>query len=167
MLTIFAFALLTTTLMSFYRLLATTGDDISSGQDGILATTIATSYLEMAQGFAYDERTDTTDAAIGNPSELTLPAYLGPDHAAEDSVHKFNDFDDFDGFIIEKEAGETGRVYATQFDVNYVNPDDVSQISEARTFVKRMDMKTWRTVPPTPRADTLRLSFVLGYFHFD
>lgn len=166
MLTIFAFVLLTTTLNNFYRLLGASGDDISTGQDGILATSIATSYLEIAQGLAYDEQTDTTDAALYDVNVLTLPAYLGPE-VNEDSLHKFNDFDDFDGFLTEKEATGTGRIYATQFAVNYVNASDVTQITNARGYVKRLDLQTWRIQPPTPRADTLRLSLVLGYFHFD
>ena len=167
MLTIFAFVLLTSTLNNFYRLLGISGDDISSGQDGILATTIATSYMEVAQGLAFDEKTDTSNAAIGNINVLTAPANLGPDIADEDSVQDFNDFDDFDGFVFQKQANGTGRTYATQFSVDYVDADDISAISGTRTYLKRMDMKTWRTIPPGPKADTLRLSLVLGYFHFD
>jgi hypothetical protein len=167
LLTILAFVLLSTTLISFYRLLASSGDDIQSGQDGILATTIATSYMEIAQGLAFDERTDTSDAAIGNVSALTLAEDLGPDIADEDSIHDFNDFDDFSGFEVDKEAGTTGRVYRTRFEVHYVNELDVSQSLSSRTFVKRMDLRTWRVVPPAPKADTLNLSLVLGYFHFD
>ena len=166
MLTIFAFVLLTTTLNNFYRLLGASGDDISTGQDGILATSIATSYIEIAQGMAYDEVTDTSDIAIASVTALTPALNLGAE-GTEDSLHEFNDFDDFDGFVLEKEASGTGRLYATQFSVNYVNALDVSAISNARTYVKRMDLKTWRLLPPAPRADTLRLSFVLGYFHFD
>jgi len=165
--TIFAFVLLTTALNNFYRLLGASGDDIATGQDGILATTISTSYMEIAQGLAFDQQTDTSSAAIGDISVLTDPAYMGPDVSWEDSVHKFNDFDDFDGFTLEKEAVGTGRRYATSFAVNYVNPNDVASISGTRSYVKRMDLQTWRTFPPTPVADTLRLSLVLGYFHFD
>lgn len=167
MMTIFAFVLLSTTLISFYRIMGASGDDIMSGQDGILETTIATSYMEIAQGLAYDEKTDTSNAAIKNLSALTLPAYLGSDDAAEDSIQNFDDFDDFNGFTLEKEAGATGRKYATKFGVYYVNQNDVSQIIIAPSFVKRMDLKTWRIFPPSSRADTLRLSLVMGYFHFD
>jgi hypothetical protein len=167
MLTIFAFVLLTTTLNSFYRLLGASGDDISSGQDGILATTIATSYMEIAQGLSYDEKSDTSDEALYDVTFLSLPSDLGPDNGDEDSIHNFNDFDDFDGMVMEKEAGATGRVYATTFDVTYVDPNDVSVSTNVRTYLKRMDMLTWRVYPPTPKADTLRLSLVLGYFHFD
>ena len=38
MLTVAAFTLLSTVLVNFYPLLSATGDDIASGQDGILAT---------------------------------------------------------------------------------------------------------------------------------
>ena len=167
LLTIFAFVLLSTTLTSFYRLLGATGDDISGAQDGILASTIATSYMEIAQGKAFDERSDTSDAGINNVNQFTLSASLGPEVSDGDSIHEFNDFDDFDGLVVETAAGNTGRKYKTSFVVNYVNSDNIGEVSAARTFVKRMDMKTWRTSPPTPRADTLRLSMVLGYFHFD
>ena len=75
---------------------------------------------------------------------------MGPDVSWEDSIHKFNDFDDFDGFTFEKEAVGTGRRYSTSFTVNYVNANDVSTISGAKTYVKRMDLQTWRTSPPAP-----------------
>ena len=167
MMTIFAFVLLTTTLNSFYRLLASTGSDISSSQDGILASTIATSYMEIAQGKAFDERSDTSDAGINNVSQFTLPDALGPEASDGDSIATFNDFDDFNGQVVEETAGTTGRKYKTSFSVHYVTLTNISQISAVRTFVKRMDMKTWRTSPPINKPDTLRLSLVLGYFHFD
>ena len=166
MLTIFAFVLLTTMLNNFYRLLGASGDDISMGQDGILATSIATSYMEIAQGMAYDQVTDTSDIALYNLNALTAHTSLGPENT-EDSLYEFNDFDDFDGFTFQKEATGTGRIYSTSFQVNYVNVNNVDQIIGGRTYVKRMDLTTWRIQPPTPNADTLRLSLVLGYFHFD
>ena len=86
MLTLAAFVFLSTVLMNFYRTLASTGDDISSGQDGILATTIATSYLEIAQGLSFDEVTDSSTLAFLNPSALTSPGALGHDGADEDSL---------------------------------------------------------------------------------
>jgi hypothetical protein len=122
--------------------------------------------MEIAQGLAYDEQTDTSDEALYDITTLTHPASLGPD-GTEDSLHEFNDFDDFDGFTFEKEATGTGRRYSTQFTVNYVTENDVSTNSSSRSYVKRMDMTTWRVFPPTPKADTLRLALVLGYFHFD
>jgi len=168
-LTIGAFIILTTILQNFYRLLGTTGDDIGDAQDMILATTIATSYLEIAQGVSFDDITDTSNVAIANPSALTSPSLLGPEGSDEDSLHKFNDFDDFDGFVAEKEAAGMNKRFRTSFMVYYVNPANVNQTSSSRSFVKRIDTKTWRVFPPIEgtERDTLRMSLVQGYFHFD
>ncbi len=168
--TIAAFVFLTTILVNFYGLVASTGDDIASGQDGILETTIATSYMELAQGLSYDEVSDSSDIAIHNANALTMASQLGPDDASEDSVQNFDDFDDFNGLTVEKQPGGTNRIYRTKFVVNYVNPANVQTIVASKTFVKRMDLKTWRIFPvagENERLDTLRTSLVMGYFHFD
>lgn len=170
MLAIFAFAFLLTTLISFYRLLGSSGNDVAGAQDGILATTIATSYLEIAQGLAFDANTDTSDQALYNVNALTSHTLLGPDNADEDSVHKFNDFDDFNRLVVEKEADGNNRRFTSRFRVSYVDPLNPNSIVTAKTFVKRLDIETWRSYPPVPssvRVDTLRLSFVMGYFRFD
>ncbi len=164
LLTIVAFVFLTTVLLSFYSLLASNGDTMTNSQDGILATTLATSYMEIASGLAFDERTDTSDAAIRNPGALST--VLGRESASEDSIYHFNDFDDFNNFSVEEVPNGTTRRYKTTFSVSYVNPGNAESISGVPTFVKRMDLKTWRTFP-RGRADTLKLSMVMGYFHFD
>jgi hypothetical protein len=169
-LTIASFLFLTTILTNFYTLVASTGDDIANGQDGILATSLSTSYMELAQGLSFDEITDTSDVAIANPTVLTLPQNLGPDGVSEDSLQNFNDFDDFNGLRVEKQPGGTTKKFTTRFAVHYVDPNNVTAVSAARTFVKRLDLATWRSFPPgSPgeRLDTLRTSLVLGYFHFD
>jgi hypothetical protein len=168
-LTIGAFVILTTILQNFYRLLGTTGDDIGDAQDMILATTIATSYLELAQGLSFDAVTDTSHLPLTNVSALTTPSLLGPEGTTEDSIQAFDDFDDFNGLTVEKEATGSNHRFMTRFRVSYVNPANVNQIVSTRTFVKRIDVKTWRTYPPVEgvNMDTLKLSLVQGYFHFD
>jgi hypothetical protein len=167
-LTLIAFLLLSTLIVNFYSLSGSAGDSISSGQDGIFLTSITTSFIEMAQGLAFDNITDTMHVGLANANTLTAPNALGPE-AGEDSLHKFNDFDDFDGFSIEREAGTSGRRYRTTFVVSYVDPNDLEHVSTSRTFLKRLDMRTWRTYPPAhdETIDTLRTGFVMGYFHFD
>jgi hypothetical protein len=170
LLTIGAFIFLSTILVSFYRLMGTTGDDVGNAQDMILAATITTSYIELAQGLAFDENTDTSSAAIGNLSKLTIVGKLGPDGSSETSIDEFNDFDDFNGLVFPKTATGTNKRFATAFRVSYVNPDNVDQISGTQTFMKRLDLKTWRTYPPSDSGvpiDTLRMSIGMGYFHFD
>ena len=170
MLTLGAMMLVTTILMNYYRLMAATGDDIANAQDGILATTIATSYMELANGLAFDAYSDTGHIGPTQKNLLTAANALGRESSYEDSVYKFDDYDDFNGFSIEQEAGGTGRRFRTKFTVYYVQPNNVSAYSGNREFVKRMDLKIWRTFPvpePNSRLDTLKLSQVRGYFHFD
>jgi hypothetical protein len=164
LITIFAMMLLTTILLNFYGLLSNNNDTIAGGQDGVLMTTLATSYLEIASGLAFDEITDSSEVAIGNPNMLST--ILGRDNAGEDSIYHFNDFDDFNNFPVEEMANGTTRKYKTLFKVQYVNPGNIESVSALPTFVKRMDLKTWRTFPPG-KTDTLNLSMVMGYFHFD
>jgi len=168
LLTLGAFILLSTILVNFYDMTASAGDAIGTGQDGIFLTTLTTSYIEMAQGLAFDDITDTMHVGVANAFSLTSPASLGPE-SGEDSLDEFNDFDDFDGFTIEKEAGTSNRRYRTEFTVSYVDMNDPETKSANRTFVKRLDMRTWRTFPvnDASRVDTLASSFVMGYFHFD
>ena len=166
-LTIGAFLLLTTILQGVYGSLGTVGRDIGSSQDGILATSIATSYCEMAYGLAFDQVTDTSDIGLTSPTFLTYPP--GPE-PGEDSLSNFNDFDDLNGFSDVKTAGGSGRQYRTTFAVSYVDTSDVSHAVTYRTYLKRLDMKTWRTLPPPlgdEIIDTLRTSIVMGYFHFN
>jgi hypothetical protein len=170
LLTIGAFLILSTILLGFYELLAATGNQLTDSQDLILGTTVTESYIELAQGLAFDQLTDTSNAAIGNPSALTTIDHLGPDESAENSIGTFNDFDDFNRFQVEKTATGTNKRFTTTFRVYYVNPNNVGLVSTSQTFVKRLDLKTWRSYPPSANGgavDTVRMSIALGYFHFD
>ena len=167
LLTIGAFILLTTILQGVYTSLGNIGTDVGSGQDGILAATIASSYGEIANGLAFDNITASSDTAVHNSAALTYPP--GPE-AGEDSLSEFDDFDDFNGFTDVRTAGNSGRRFKTTFVVSYVDTSNISSIVSYRTYVKRLDMKTWRTVPaPTNDEvlDTLKTSLIMGYFHFN
>ena len=171
MMTIFALLLLATITTNFYSIVGTTGDDISNGQDDILATAVSASWAQMAQGLAFDNVTDTSDIAFQNPSVLTSSAALGVEPGEnKDSVSTFNDFDDFNGAVLQKPAGSASRIFTTRFTVSYVDPANINVIVPVRTFVKRMDLVTWRSFPPTHASemiDTLRTSIVFGYFNFN
>ncbi len=170
LLTIGAMTLLSTVLLNFYRFTNNSSDDINRSEDVMLAATVAASYLEVAQGLAFDSATVGSNVALSNLSALTDPSKLGPETADEDSIAKFNDFDDFNGFVATKELYGTNRTFTTRFTVSYVNQASVGTKLNSKTFVKRMETATWRSYPPYPGGeapDTLKLSTVLGYFHFD
>jgi hypothetical protein len=171
MMTIFALVLLTTVLMSFYNIVGNTGDDIARNQEDILATAVASSWSELAQGLAYDNVTDTSDIAFQNPTALTSPSLLGVDPGEPaDTVARYNDFDDFNGITLTKTTESTGYTFATRFRVSYVDTSNVNTIVNYRTFIKRMDMATWRTIPVPGTGsviDTLFTSIVYSYFNFN
>jgi hypothetical protein len=50
-----------------------------------------------------------------------------------------------------------------------VDPAHLTGSSAVRTFCKRLDMTMWRIAPAAGNAqiDTLVMSYVTGYYHFD
>jgi len=170
-LTIFAFVLLMTMVVNFYRLIGSSGESIAESQDRIMATSIGSSLVEFAQGLAYDNITVDSDSARGNPSVLTKLYELGPDVKDTAGVMRsFDDFDDFNGAEIEQEAGGVNGRFRVRFSVHYVDPSGVDVPSSIPTFVKRMDMKIWRVdniVPGVTVPDTISMFTTSGYFHYN
>ena len=169
-LTIGALVLLMTSLVGFYRLLGHNGERLEISQSGITAPTIATSIMEIASSLPFDAVTDTTDAAITAIGLLTHPNALGNEGAFDDSLQKYNDFDDFNGdTLVRVMPGGLGE-FTVAFAVHYVDPANVNAIQGSRSYVKRLDMTIWKSFPPPADAegtDTTRMSMVMGYFHFD
>jgi hypothetical protein len=172
MITLGAFVIFSIILLSFYRVLADSSNTLNDAQAGISCLTLATTYMELAQGLSFDETTVDSFLTPSQISTLTAPANLGPDNPppagelTENNMKSFDDIDDLKNFVVADSSlsGILGK-YKTRFDVNYVNPLNVDQISATRTFVKRLDIMVWRTSPPS--TDTTKLSLVMGYFHFD
>lgn len=172
MLTMGAFVVFSLMLLSFYRIMGDTTVTINDAQAGISCLTLATTYTELAQGMAFDEATVDSFVTPSTIITLTPSANLGPDNpppageATENSLKTFDDIDDLKNFEIVDSSltGILGK-FKTRFDVNYVDPLNVDQISASRTLAKRLDIKVWRISPPS--TDTLKTSIVMGYFHFD
>jgi hypothetical protein len=170
--TIMAFVLFYVLLISFYNILAQSTIGVNNAQAGISALTLATTYQEFAQQLSFDEATIDSFLTNSELNSLTAPGNLGVDNPppagepTENTLKAFDDIDDLKGYTIVDStlAGIVGT-YKTSFDVNYVNPANVNQISATRTFVKRLDIKIWRINPKS--TDTLTSSIVMGYFHFD
>jgi hypothetical protein len=172
MLTLGAYLLFSLLLLTFYKVMANSTVTVNDAQAGISCLTLATTYMELAQGLSFDEA--TVDSFVTTPTinTLTAPANLGPDNPppagehTENALKYFDDIDDLKNFeVVDSSlAGILGK-FRTHFDVNYVNPDHIDQISATRTFVKRLDISVWRIFPPS--TDTLKTTLVMGYFHFD
>ena len=170
-----ALVLLTTIMLNFYRTFHSSWDTIDSTQLGIDATSLATSLMEHAHGLAFDHVTVDNAVPYNEPNLLTAPEYLGVESGTdpvEDRMEHFNDFDDFNFYDEDNplviDAGQNG-IYHAIFDVYYVRTYDLTervQDGQDPTFVKRMDIRIWREVPPPPSTagvDTVHMWTVMGY----
>lgn len=172
LITLGAFVLLSTLLVTFYQLLGQSGETVQSAQQGITALTLLTTYTELAYGLHFDEATIDTFLTPAQLNMLTHPSSLGKENPppvgepTESDFETFDDFDDLHNHIITNDniPGVVGK-YKTQFNVYYVNPNNLEQKMTTRTFVKRCDIKIWREDPTSK--DTLKSAIVMGYFHFD
>jgi hypothetical protein len=162
-----ALVLLTTIMLNFYRIFGANWDTIDSSQLGIDATTIATSYFEIAHGLAFDHAVLDTSVIVTSASDLTPVGSLGRE-SGKNSPADFTDFDDFHEYTDIITVTGFGTYNAT-FDVYYVDPSDVTVPAGNRTYAKRMDLRVWRVdPPPLPGAgiDTVRMWTVMAYFSF-
>ena len=184
--TIFALILLVSILTNFYANAGSTGDDIANAQDNILATAVAQSWAQTAQGLAFDNVTDTSDVAFQNPSVLTAGNALGVEPGEnKDSVSTYNDFDDFNnlklcyhsdlpgdsdatpGYIQIKVPGIRAKYYVTCI-VQYVNPPNLDAPYTIRqTWHKKLTVTV--TSPSatgiTGKPDTLVYPAIMSYWN--
>jgi hypothetical protein len=161
LLSIMAFVFLSTVVVNFHNLVADNTDQMTDSHDVIIATSLASTYLESAQSMNFDEK--TIDAPVDDPGGLTEPAKLGPE--GELTMEGFDDFDDFNGYVRIDSAGANNGVYKSEFQVCYVDPEDINTQS-SQTFLKRMDIKTWRIDRPVTY-DTVEVFATMGYFRFN
>jgi hypothetical protein len=173
-----ALGLLMTILLNFYTALGRIGVPLDDAQFGISATTLATTFIDMAHGLHFDRATEGQKVTADSINYLTPPAQLGPNAdllasfptwpiITRDSLHLINYVDGLKGAAIDTDLGELG-VYRTEFDVYYVNPNDVTTEVFTRQFTKRMDLAIYRLDAPLEAdIDTVRMYTVMGYFKFN
>jgi hypothetical protein len=172
MFSIAALAFLSVITLSYYSSIGQTGQTLSQTNAGLTATTIATSFIERAQNTAFDQNTDTLPAnyILTNPNLLTPAGSLGRDGGSEISYEDFNDFDDFNNVTVDYSTSH--EIYKINFKVSYVDTANINNIVNTPTFLKRMDIKVWRSYPAIDSTqarafDTLKMSTLFGYFKFN
>ena len=162
MLSIAAFMFLGTVLINFNHLVLASTEDMSNSHDLIIATTIASTWVDEAQSLAFDQT--TVDSPAYDPAKLTDPNSLGTD-GGETDYTTFNDFDDFEGYSITQQADGNNGLFRSDFTVSYVDPEDIN-FRSVQTFMKRLDVKTWRVDIPVT-TDTVRMFTTMAYFKFN
>ncbi len=172
LLTLGALLILTTIMLNFYRIFGSSWDTLDGAQLGIDATTIATSYMEVANGLVIDEAVLDSNLIVEEDKEMYeyFKEYweFGPPEGVTD-ISEFFAFDHFHG--VRDTTTVTGLgTYVTEFEVYYVSPINVQlPVYVMQTYAKRMDMKIWRLDPPPPAnagVDTVQMWTVMGYFNY-
>jgi len=177
MLTVAALTLLTVITLRYFASVGQSGENLSVTNSGLTATTIATSYIERAQGTAFDHGTsEDQEVSLDSVQKhydiiLTAPGSLGAETAGEMmSPDSANDFDDFAYFgasnpfvYIPVGINETFKV---EFKVYYVDTNNVNASVGVnyRTFVKKMDIKVYRVVEDTVKVVSVDMSAISGFF---
>jgi hypothetical protein len=113
---------------------------------------LAQNLVEESRTMAFDEVRVGPYVPVSNPGELSS---IGSD-AGEVYPH-FDDFDDFNQFS-RSDTTQDG-VYNVKAWVDYVNPDNVREVSTTKTFVKRMRVQVVSEI-----GDTVAVSYVRKYY---
>lgn len=111
-----------------------TQESMQNSKFGVLATSLANSIMEEASMKFFDEK--SAGNYVANLTDLTPISDLGVDSGEHpDSIHTFNDFDDFHGFTHTYD-NLPSAVFTVSCIVNYVDPDLPGLISANRTWHK-------------------------------
>ncbi|MFC2084537.1 hypothetical protein ACFLS9_05725, partial [Bacteroidota bacterium] len=125
---------------------------------GILASSLATSFIEQASSKAFDEFTDTNSV----DDVKYLSAYLGPEYG--EVYPDFDDFDDYNGFLYN--TGNDTTIRSAVFDiackVNYINSYEPDIAQSGRSWNKKLTV----TVTSPSMVDTIRLSTINSYWFY-
>lgn len=157
-LSIGALLLLALTVLRVNNTILQTDSVMMDSKFGILATSIATSFIEKASKKAFDA--NTFDDAVSSLSGLTAANGLGP-ASGETTPETFNDFDDFNGYN-EQISNLPSAVFDVSCEVCYVDPTNPDGILNTQSWNKRMTVK----VSSKSSQDTIKISTIYSYWHF-
>lgn len=158
LLSIGALLLLSLTVLRVNNTILQTDSVMMDSKFGILATSIATSFIEKASKKAFDA--NTFEDAVSTLSELTPASGLGP-ASGETTPETFNDFDDFNGYT-EQITNLPSAIFDVSCTVCYTNPTNPDGKLTTQSWNKRMTVK----VSSPSSQDTIKLSTIYSYWHF-
>jgi hypothetical protein len=138
-----------------------TSDTILQTKVEIMAASEASSMLERISSLAFDQHTkDST--FTGKLSQLTPPSALGPD-GGEDSTHKYNDADDYNGFVtVDSTALGEFTIHCKVTYADAANPD-VDYVANP-TWHKKVTVTVWG--PRPAMTDSMQCSTIVSYWYF-
>lgn len=138
----------------------TTQDIMQNSKFGILAVSVASSFIEEATEKAFDE--NGLENFITSLSTLTAKSDFGPENGENpDSSYTFDDFDDYDGYTTEI-SNIPSAVFDVACTVDYVDPDVQGFITTSKTWHKQLVV---RVTSPSMR-DTIEMTKIFSYWKF-
>lgn len=138
-----------------------TQESMQNSKFGVLATSLANSIMEEASMKFFDEK--SVGNYVANVNDLTPIADFGVDAGEHpDSIHTFDDFDDFHGFSRTYD-NLPSAAFTVSCAVNYVDPDIGGFISANRTWHK---MITVTISSPSINMQPLVFRKVFSYWKF-
>ncbi len=128
----------------------------------LLATSLAISFVEDANGLAFDENT-SGGTTILNVSQLSSIGADSPEYYNSREDTDFNDFDDYDGLHVEyNDTTLKSAIYHIDCEVGYITDINPDVFTASKTWYKKLNV----TVFSPSMTDTIRMSTVMSYFYF-
>ena len=123
---------------------------------GLIAVSLATSYLEEANARAFDLA--TVDNFVTDLNTLTSPSSLGP--AGGEYYPNYNDFDDYNGLNRVDDVDDVP--FNVKCTVVYVNATSPDTKSSNKTWNKKLTVKIYTA--NELMQDTIEVSSIFSYW---
>jgi len=139
LITILALALLSLAVLNVNRGLSSHDVSLAQNRYRLEALSIATSYIEQASQYYFDEAVaDTNNTAKTDPNTFSSTLGLDPDDTTMVGAMEIDDFDDYNS-ISKIDTGRSSVIYKVSFKVEYVDLSGNRVIPVSyKTFHKRM-----------------------------
>lgn len=176
LITILALALLSLAVLNINRSLSSHDVSLAQNRYRLEALSIATSYIEQATQYYFDEAVaDTNNTAKTDPNTFSSTLGLDPDDSTMFGI-EIDDFDDYNN-ITKIDTGRSGVIYRVSFKVEYVDLSGNTVIPVSyKTFHKRMTVfitdiydppLIYRETASGKVRDTIKISFVYSYWFYN
>lgn len=145
----------------------TTQEAMYNTKFGILAVSLATSFIEEASEKAFDENSIgnfVTSLSTFTPSGSFRPEPgMNPDSTWEfsDSLETFDDFDDFNGWI-DTITTMPSAVFNINCKVDYIDLSVPGLITPSKTWNKQLTVQ----ITSPSMTDTIRMTKIFSYWKF-
>ncbi|CUS77750.1 MSHA pilin protein MshD [Candidatus Kryptonium thompsonii] len=177
LITILALALLSLAVLNVNRGLSSHDVSLAQNRYRLEALSIATSYIEQASQYYFDEAVaDTNNTAKTDPNTFSSTLGLDPDDTTMVGAMEIDDFDDYNS-ISKIDTGRSSVIYKVSFKVEYVDLSGNRVIPVSyKTFHKRMTVfisdiydppLIYKETASGKVRDTIKISFVYSYWFYN